>query len=694
MTVDYDVQERVAIITISNPPVNALGWQTREELLAALHRAEDDTKIGAIIVAGAGSIFSAGADIRELDTPRSGQWPSLQAVIEAIELCEKPVVAALAGYALGGGLEIALGAHYRVAMPDTLIGFPEVKLGLLPGAGGTQRLPRVVNLETAVNMILSGQPVRAQQQARERLIDQWATHDLLGVAIAFANNVSVQTAGHPKVRDRSVEHPRAEAFIGFVRSGLRGSADGSEAQRKCLDAIEAAVRMPFEAGLSVERDAFSALLHSTHSRGLRHAFLAERATTQTAAIKPARHMRDIQQVAVVGAGTMGIGISMCLLNAGIEVLLLDTQADALERAEAAIRASYQKSVVKGKLSSRGLEERVSLLRPTLSYADLREADLVIEAVFEDYAAKQAVFGKLDEVVKPAAILATNTSTLDVNRIAAFTRRPSNVLGTHFFSPANVMRLLEIVRGAQTGEDVLATLIGFARRIGKVAVVAGVCDGFIGNRMLEQYLRQAGFLLEEGALPEQIDRAIERFGFAMGPFRMGDLAGNDIGWAIRRRRAVEQPGARYSTILDEICKLGRFGQKSGAGVYDYKPGSRAPIPSTQVNELIVRSSEALGIQRREIGDQEIVERLVFALINEGARILEEGIAARASDIDVVFLSGYGFPAYRGGPMFYADTVSAGEVLRAVRKFSSGYCGEVWQAAPMLKSLAETGGRFIN
>ncbi|MEO6102766.1 MAG: 3-hydroxyacyl-CoA dehydrogenase NAD-binding domain-containing protein, partial [Pseudoxanthomonas sp.] len=454
----------------------------------------------------------------------------------------------------------------------------------------------------------------------------------------------------------------------------------------------AAVKQPFDKGILVEREAFGLLINTPESKALRHAFFSERAAGKVADIGSDITLREIRSVGVIGAGTMGGGISMNFLNAGLPVTLLETKQEALDRGLATIRRNYENSAKKGKLTAEQVEQRMGLVTPTLSYADLGQADLIIEAVFEEYSVKESVFTQLDAVAKPGAILASNTSTLDLDRIAAFTKRPQDVLGMHFFSPANVMKLLEVVRGAATGKDVLATVMGLSKKIGKTAVVSGVCDGFIGNRMIEQYSRQAGFLLDEGALPQQVDRAIEKFGFAMGPFRMGDLAGNDIGWAIRKRRYVEKPQMTYSKTADLVCELGRYGQKTGAGWYDYKAGDRTAYPSQVVNELIEQNSLELGLTRRKIGDEEIVERLVYALVNEGARILEEGIAAKASDIDVVYLAGYGFPVWRGGPMFYADTVGLYNVLAAMRRYANGHEGKAWEPAPLLVELADAGRSF--
>ncbi len=691
MSVNYEVREGIAILSMRNPPVNGLGLSTRRALIESLAQAIDDAQVKAIVVTGGARAFSAGADIREFNTPAATAEPSLHTVIAAFEKSSKPVVAAIEGMALGGGLELALGMNYRVADSRAQIGLPEVKLGILPGAGGTQRLPRAVGLETALNMIVQGIPVAAGKLADTRLFDRVVDQEALPAAIALAGEVAASGA-LPKVRDWTIEHANAEGFLGFARTAVGAASANYPAPLKCIEALEAAVKQPFDKGLEVEHDAFVQLVNTPVSKALRHGFFGERAASKIADIGADILLREINNIAVVGAGTMGGGISMNFLNAGLPVTLLEMKQEALDRGIATIRKNYENSAKKGRLTAEQVEQRMGLIKPTLSYDDLKQADLIIEAVFEEYDVKQSVFAQLDAVAKPGAILASNTSTLDLDRIAAFTKRPQDVLGTHFFSPANVMKLLEVVRGKQTASDVLATVMRLARKIGKTAVVAGVCDGFIGNRMIEQYARQAGFLLDEGALPQQVDRAAEKFGFAMGPFRMIDLAGNDIGWAIRKRRAVERPDMIYSKNADLLCELGRFGQKTGAGWYDYKPGDRTAYPSQQVNELIVQHSKDIGLQRRDISDEEIVERLVYALVNEGALILQEGIAAKASDIDIVYLAGYGFPAWRGGPMFHADTVGLYNVLAAMRRYAKGHEGKAWEPAPLLVQLAEAGGSF--
>ncbi|PXX37479.1 MULTISPECIES: 3-hydroxyacyl-CoA dehydrogenase NAD-binding domain-containing protein [Burkholderia] len=691
MAVDYSTRDGVAVLTLNNPPVNGLGLSTRQGVMDALDRAAQDPSVTAIVLTGAGRAFSGGADITEFNTPTALQEPTLHTVIRAVEASAKPVVAALHSVVMGGGLELALGAHYRVAAPGAQVALPEVKLGLLPGAGGTQRLPRAVGLETALNMIVSGAPVPSEQLAKSGLFDEMADGDLLDAAVAFAR-VGAQKGPHPRVRDRKIVHENAAGFIQFARNSARAAAPNFPAPHKCIDAIEAGVLNGFDKGSVAEREGFVALMMTPESRALRHAFFGERAASKIPDVPADTPLREIRRVGVIGAGTMGGGIAMNFVNAGLPVTLLETKQEALERGVATIRKNYDAQVKKGKLTQEKLDARMALIAPTLSYDDLKDADLIVEAVFEELGVKEQVFRKLDEVAKPGAILASNTSTLDVDRIAAFTKRPQDVVGMHFFSPANVMKLLEVVRGAQTAKDVLATVMAVAKKIRKTAVVSGVCDGFIGNRMIEQYIRQALFMLEEGALPAQVDRAIEKFGFAMGPFRMSDLAGNDIGWAIRKRRYVEKPDLQYSKIADRLCEQGRFGQKTGAGWYDYVPGDRNAKPSSLVDEMVVAYSKERGVERRKIGDDEIVERLVFALVNEGAKILEEKIASKASDIDMVYLTGYGFPLWRGGPMLYADMVGLYNVERAIRRYAAAPNGDAWQLAPSIVELAKAGRGF--
>jgi 3-hydroxyacyl-CoA dehydrogenase len=696
MSANYEVRGNVAVITLDNPPVNGLGHETRKGITDGLDRALEDAAVKAIVIAGAGKAFSGGADIREFGSPKAVAEPNLLSVILALEASTKPIVAAIHSVCMGGGLELALGCHYRVAQAGTQVALPEVKLGLVPGAGGTQRLPRVLGLENALNMIVSGEPVASELLAKapgQKLFDKLVDGNVLDAAIALAQE-KAEVRPLPLVRNLKVEHPNAQGYLQFARNTVGAMSRNFPAPLKCIEAVEASLTKKFDEGMRIEREFFLGLMFTPESRAMRHAFMAERATSKIPDVPADTPVREIAKVAVIGAGTMGGGISMNFLNAGIPVVILETKQEALDRGIATIRKNYEAQVKKGKLKQDKYEQRMSLLSTTLNYADLKDADLVIEAVFEDIAVKEQVFKTLDEVMKPGAILATNTSTLDVDKIASFTRRPQDVIGMHFFSPANVMKLLEVVRGAKTAKDVLATVMQLGKRIKKTCVVSGVCDGFIGNRMIEQYSRQAGFLLEEGATPEQVDKAVEKFGFAMGPFRMGDLAGNDVGWYIRKRRYQEKPHMRYSKTADLLCEMGRFGQKTGAGWYDYVPGKRDAIPSPVVNEMIEKHRKALGIAPRKISDEEIVQRLVFALVNEGARIVEEGIALRASDIDMVYLTGYGFPLHRGGPMNYADTVGLFNVVQAMKRFAKNPHDDAgfWKPAPLLARLAAEGKTF--
>jgi 3-hydroxyacyl-CoA dehydrogenase len=693
MSADYVVKGSVAVITLNNPPVNGLGLATRTAAVEGLRKAQADDAVKAIVITGAGKAFSGGADIKEFNSPKALTEPTLHTLINVAENSSKPVVAAIHSVCMGGGLELALGCNYRVALPGAQIALPEVKLGLLPGAGGTQRLPRVLGLEKAINMIVSGTPILSEKLADTALFDEvFATGaDLLASAIEFADKIA-DVRPLPKVRDRKVYYPNSEAFLQFTRNTVKAMSGAYPAPLECVETVAASVTHKFEDGLKFERERFLHLIQTPESKALRHAFFAERVASKVPDVPADTPTREIRQAAVIGAGTMGGGIAMNFVNAGIPVVLLETKQEALDKGIATIRKNYENTMKKGKLTQEKFDQRIGLISGTLSYADIAQADIVVEAVFEDMGVKETVFKQLDAVMKPGAILASNTSTLDVDKIASFTSRPQDVIGTHFFSPANVMKLLEIVRGKATGKDVLATTLALSKKLKKTGVVSGVCDGFIGNRMIEQYSRQAGFLLEEGCLPEQVDKAVEKFGFAMGPFRMGDLAGNDIGWAIRKRRYVEKPEIVYSKTADLLCEMGRYGQKTGAGWYDYKAGDRKAYPNQAVNDMIVKHSADIGVERRKISDQEIVERLVYSLVNEGARILEEGIAMRASDIDMVYLTGYGFPVYRGGPMFYADTVGLFNVLMAMEKYAKGRHGDAWKPAPLLVKLAGEGKGF--
>ena len=698
MTTHYEVHGTVALITLSNPPVNGLGHSTRLSITENLQKANADASIKSIVITGAGKAFSGGADIKEFGTAKAMAEPNLHSVILMVENSSKPVVAAIHSVCMGGGLELALGCHYRIAAPGCSVALPEVKLGLLPGAGGTQRLPRVLGVEPALNMIVSGESVKSDLLAKipgQKLFDKMAesAESLADEALAFAQFIA-DTRPIPLVRNLPCKHANGDAYFQFARNMVKGMAKNYPAPLKCLEAVEAATKQKFEDGLARERELFLNLMLTPESRALRHLFMAERAASKIPDVPVDTPLRDIKSLAVIGAGTMGGGISMNFLNAGIPVKMLEMKQEALDRGIATIRKNYESQVKKGKLKQDKYEQRMSLLTTTLSYDDLSEADMVIEAVFEEMSVKEKVFTELDRVMKPGAILASNTSTLDVDKIASFTKRPQDVIGTHFFSPANVMKLLEVVRGKETAKDVLATVMALGKKIKKTSVVSGVCDGFIGNRMIEQYSRQAGFLLEEGCTPAQVDKAVEKFGFAMGPFRMGDLAGNDIGWAIRKRRYEEKPGMKYSKTADLLCEMGRYGQKTSAGWYDYVPGKRDAIPSQPVIAMIEKHRADIGVTPRKISDEEIVQRLVYSLVNEAAHILEDGIASKASDIDMVYLTGYGFPIFRGGPMLYADQVGLFNVVQSMNRFAQNPLDDAsfWTPAPLLARLAAEGKTF--
>jgi 3-hydroxyacyl-CoA dehydrogenase len=684
----------IAWLTLNNPPLNALSHALRAAVLAALDRALADRKVVSIVLAGSERAFSSGADIKEFAGGTFYADPFLPAVIDAIEAASKPVIAAISGACMGGGLELALGCHYRVARADAKIAFPEVKLGLIPGAGGTQRFPRLVGLEGALNMIVSGSTVPASAFKGTGLFDSITDGPLEAAVREFAQKLGKQGNAVRRVRDLPGKHPQAEAFLQFAKTSVNAVARGLAAPLKALEATGASVSQSFNEGIATERRIFSELMASAESQALRHAFFAERAASKIPGLTEKTPQRKVERVAVIGAGTMGSGIAMSFANAGIPVTLVEARQEALDRGVAGIRKFYEGAVAKGKLRKEQAEQRAGLISPSLEMSAVKNADLIIEAVFEDIEVKKSVFREIDKVARRGAILATNTSTLDVDRIAAFTRRPGDVLGLHFFSPANIMRLLEVVRAKKTKPDVLATAMSLSRRIGKTAVVSGVCDGFIGNRMLDPYAQQALLMLEEGASPQQVDKAIEAFGFAMGPFRMSDLAGNDISWHIRKRHYAEHPKMRHMLIADRVCELGRFGQKTGLGWYRYEPGKRDAIPDPVVDRIIDEERKALGLTPRKLSSEEIVDRLLYSLINEGARILEEGIALRASDIDVVYLTGYGFPVHRGGPMFHASRVGLSQILRRMKEFAANEHGDPgsWKPAKLLQKLAAEGRSF--
>ncbi len=694
---DYSLRGRTAVLAFQDPPVNSLSLALRRELVAGLDRAMADPAVDAVVLVGANGTFCAGADIREFNTPDMGRGPTIWSVNALLDDATKPVVAAIEGVALGGGLELALSCHYRVALATARVGLPEVKLGLIPGAGGTQRLPRLIGVEASLNVMLGGEPIPATMFARTPLFDRVVESGVLDAAVEVAEAAARDCAAGtpiPRVRDRKVVEPDLEALLQFARNTAKAAFKEYPAPLAIIDAVQAAAKLPFDQGHAEEGRLFRPLLDSSVSLALRHVFFGERAASRIKDLPEKTPVRNVQSVAIIGAGTMGTGIALNFLNAGIPVHLLEVSKESLDRGVARVREVYESQVKKGKLDPAKRDARMALLQPVLSYDAIAGDDLVIEAVFEDMGVKEKVFRQLDATMKPGAILATNTSTLDVDHIAGVTGRPQDVIGLHFFSPANVMRLLEVVRGAKTAPDVLATAMALAKKIRKTAVVSGVCDGFIGNRMINQYFVQALAMLDEGASPQQVDRAIEAFGFAMGPFRMSDLAGNDISWHIRKRQYAEGKLKSPALAADRLCELGRFGQKSGAGWYDYRPGDREAYPSPVVEQLIAAARAELEIPQRKLDDTEIVDRLVYALVNEGASILEEGIAQRASDIDLVYLTGYGFPPYRGGPMRYADSVGLYDVVRRMRQFAGlpGADPGFWAPAPLLARLAAEGGAF--
>jgi 3-hydroxyacyl-CoA dehydrogenase len=693
MTTRYERRGNVAVLQIDNPPVNGLGHVTRRTLSEGLERALDDSAVKAIVITGTDKVFSGGADIREFNTPAALAEPNLLQLIEQVEQSPKPVIAAINGVCMGGGLELSLGCNYRIATPDASMGLPEVKIGLLPGAGGTQRLPRAVGAEKGLRMITSGDPIKADDALASGLVERIVDRGSFDGVLAFANEVAGRVE-HPKLRDRTVAlraGADAAAMFAAARAEIAKQARGLPAPLKCVDAVEAAVTKPFDTGLGFERGLFIELVQSPESKALRHAFFAERAAAKIPDVSEGTPTRPIRTAAIIGFGTMGGGIAMSFANAGIPVTVYEKERAALERGLATCRRNWEATAKKGRMSMEDVDKRAALLRPTLDFSALRDADIVIEAAYEDMIVKQDLFSRLDSTMKRGAILATNTSTLDVDQIAAATSRPQDVIGTHFFSPANVMRLLEVVRGAKTSKEVLATVMQLGKRLKKVAVVSGVCDGFIGNRMLEQYIRQSLFLVDEGASPQQVDKAMHAFGMAMGPFTMYDMAGMDIGYAIRQRRYIEKPHITYSRIADRVVEMGRLGQKTGKGWYRYEPGNRSPIPDREIDVLIASYRAEIELTPRVISDEEIVQRCVYALVNEGAKILEEGIALRASDIDVVYLTGYGFPVAKGGPMFHAQQVGLDNVVATMKRFAGNPNADpaFWQPAPLLVEAAKNG-----
>jgi 3-hydroxyacyl-CoA dehydrogenase len=687
-SVSLERRGRVAVLTVDNPPVNALSQHVRQGLRDGLRQAGSDSAVAAVVLACAGRTFIAGADITEFGKPP--QEPALSEVLDAIEQGAKPVVAAIHGTALGGGLEVAMTCHWRVGVRAARLGQPEVKLGLLPGAGGTQRLPRLVGVEKALSMIVSGDPIGGEEAHRLGLLDELVEGDLTTAAVAFAERVVAEGRPLRRVRDLddkiAAARGKPELFAEFRKSVARQTR-GFRAPEACIKAVEGAVSLPFAQGLARERELFVELLNSPESKAQRYFFFAERESAKIPDVPADTPTRAINKVAVIGAGTMGGGIAMSFANVGIPVTVVEVAREALDRGLGIVRKNYEATASRGRLTSADVERRMGLIRGSIDFADVADADMVIEAVFEEMPLKKEVFARLDKVARPEAVLATNTSTLDVNEIAAATRRPESVIGTHFFSPANVMRLLEVVRGAKTSKTTIATAMAVGRRIGKVPVLVGVCHAFVGNRMLHQRGREAERLLLEGALPQQVDKVLYEFGFPMGPFAMGDLAGLDVGWRARKARGTRAP------VADRLCEMGRFGQKTGSGFYRYEGSDRTPRPDPEVERLIAEIARQEGVTRRQIPDAEILERLLYPMVNEGAKILEEGIAIRASDIDVIWVYGYGWPVYRGGPMYWADHIGLKVIRDRMPELERRTGDERWRPAGLLSRLADQGASFL-
>jgi len=685
----------VAIITINNPPVNALSPGVAKAIAQTIAQVGHDDGVKAVVLIGGGRTFIAGADIKEFGKITSGKTQrgaGLLPLLLQIEDVRKPVVVAIHGSAFGGGLELAMAGHYRVAALNAQLGQPEVKLGIIPGAGGTQRLPRLVGVAKAIEMCAEGNPINAQEALKLGLVDRLIEDDLLAGALDFSREIAGKPALKTRERNDRLGNPEQNASVfGAAREKAHTKQRGMMSPLAAIDAVEAATRLSFEEGCQLERKLFDDCLFSDQSKSLIYAFFGEREVAKIPDIPKETALLPVNSVAVVGAGTMGGGIAMVFANAGFPVLLKEADQPALDRGLATIQKNYQSSVKRGRLTQQFVDERLQLIKPTLSYDDFGKVDMVVEAVFEGMALKKEIFGQLDRVCRPGAILASNTSTLDIDEIASATSRPGAVIGTHFFSPANIMRLLEIVRGKSSSKEVIATCMQLSKKLGKVGVLVGNCRGFVGNRMFGPYRREAQFLVEEGASIEDVDKALFDFGMAMGPMATGDLAGLDVGWRIRKEyRHLEKPGVRQPFAEDRLCELGRYGQKTAAGWYKYDE-NRRPILDPEVNEMVRRWARDAGIAQRKLSSEEIVDRCIYALVNEGARILEEGIVWRAVDIDIIYLNGYGFPAYRGGPMWYADTVGLDKVYRRISEFHQRH-GELWEPAPLLKRLAEEGKTF--
>ncbi|MGA8555784.1 MAG: 3-hydroxyacyl-CoA dehydrogenase NAD-binding domain-containing protein [Candidatus Acidiferrales bacterium] len=687
----------IAVITINNPPVNALSPGVPEGIAEAIEQIEKDDSIKAAVLIGSGRTFVAGADIKEFGKITSGKRGGvmeLPALLLRIEDCSKPIVVAIHGTAFGGGLELAMAGHYRVIVPGAQVGQPEVKLGLIPGAAGTQRLPRVAGVAKAVEMCTEGNPISAEDALKFGVVDRMIDGDLLGGAIAFANEIAAKPARKTRERNEKLGTSEQNAPIfAAARDTARKKQRNLKAPLAAIDAIEASIKLSFDEGCQFERNLFMDCLFSDQSKSLIHVFFGEREVSKIPDVPKETPAVPVNSVAVVGAGTMGSGIAMVFANAGFPVLLKEVDQPALDRGLANIQKNYASSVKRGRFTQQFVEERLKLIQPTLDYKSFSNVDMVVEAVFEGMALKKQVFSELDRVCKPGAILASNTSTLSIDEIAATTSRPQFVIGTHFFSPANVMRLLEIVRGKVTSKEVMATCMQLSKKLGKIGVLVGNCRGFVGNRMFHPYVRESVFLVEEGATVETVDSALYEFGMAMGPLAVGDLAGLDVGWRIRKEyRHLEKPGVRQAFAGDRLCEMGRYGQKTNAGWYKYDENRRA-IPDSEVGAMVRQWATEAGVKQRAISADEIVDRCVYSLVNEGARILEEGYALRAVDIDIIHINGYGFPAYRGGPMWYADTIGLKKVYERVCEFHKQH-GELWEPAPLLKQLAEQGKSFAD
>ena len=698
--VRLDREDDVAVITIDNPPVNALSTEVSDELGIAIAAVARDSDIRGVVIACAGTTFVAGADIKELEAVATGKGPvggpDIHDLLAAIEDCPKPVVMAMHGTALGGGLELAMAGHYRVASPTAGMGQPEVNLGIIPGAEGSQRLPRLVGVGRAVDMLVGGRPIKAPDALRFGLVDRLIDGNLLSGAIGFARERADQ-GPHPKTRERNEQLGTREINAAAFAAGreMAGKIRKNQtAPLRVLGALEAATSLPFNEGCKREKELVAECLASGQARAMIHAFFAERAVSKIPDIPKDTPTYDIRKAAVIGAGTMGGGISMALAKAGIPVLIRDSSAEALDRGMATIRKNFQRRVDRGRMTADAMEQRLAMIQGGIGYDGIGDADLIIEAVFESMDLKKQVFREFDGVAKPDCVLATNTSTLDINQIASATSRPESVIGMHFFSPAHVMRLVEIVRGAATSKPVVATASAIIKKLRKVGVVVGNCRGFVGNRMMLPYMREAQFLVEEGATPSQVDKALRDFGMAMGIFAADDMGGIDLAWRVRQEyKHLEKPGVRVPLVLDKLYQMKRWGQKTGSGWYQYKEGDRTPVGDPEVERLIIETASEAGIERREISDAEIVERCVYVMINEAARILDEGHASRAADIDTIYLSGYGFPSYRGGPMWYADTVGLDKIVARVREFHTRH-GELWEPAPLLETLAKEGQNFAD